>query len=135
MTTTELDTERTELFRVLAERRAFLVGTVRDLTEEQASSHPTVSQLNLGGLIKHVSGVEQSWIAFVQGGAEAMSSGWGDWENQFKLVGDETLASVLEHYEQVAANTKSWTGRYLAELLAKHAARHGKARTKKLVNA
>ncbi len=59
MTTTELDTERTELFRVLAERRAFLVGTVRDLTEEQASSHPTVSQLNLGGLIKHVTATEK----------------------------------------------------------------------------
>jgi excinuclease ABC subunit A len=36
--------------------------------------------------------------------------------------------------EQVAANTKSWTGRYLAELLERHETRR-KARVKKLVRA
>ena len=36
--------------------------------------------------------------------------------------------------EQVAANTKSWTGRYLAELLERHEARR-KGRVKKLVSA
>ncbi|RJQ74672.1 DinB family protein [Pseudonocardiaceae bacterium YIM PH 21723] len=112
MTTTELDLERAELLNVLAERRAFLRGTVRDLTDEQAASTPTVSQLNLGGLIKHVAGVERGWIGFVQGGAEGMADNSGDWENQFTLVDGETLAGVLETYEQVAANTE----RVVAEL-------------------
>ena len=58
-----------------------------------------------------------------------------DWLIDFGPEGGDGGGEVVAtgSPEQVAANKKSWTGRYLAELLAKHHARHGTA--KKLVNA
>ncbi|MCC7268964.1 MAG: excinuclease ABC subunit A, partial [Caulobacteraceae bacterium] len=60
-----------------------------------------------------------------------------DWLIDFGPEGGDGGGEVVAvgSPEQVAANKKSWTGRYLAELLEKHAARHGKARAKTLVNA
>ncbi|WP_020666474.1 DinB family protein [Amycolatopsis nigrescens] len=99
--------ERADLLAVLAKHRFFLRNTLRDLTEEQASQRTTVSELNLAGLIKHVAAVEQAWMRFVLGGAEAMEAGQAeaDWANGFRLVDGETLAGALEHYEEVAKQT------------------------------
>ena len=41
--------------------RHFLRFTTRDLTDEQARQRTTVSELTLGGLIKHVTAVERNW--------------------------------------------------------------------------
>ena len=46
--------ERADLLASLARHRQFLRHTVRDLTDEQARQRTTVSELTLGGLIKHV---------------------------------------------------------------------------------
>ena len=53
--TTTLTRERTDLLESLRRHRAFLRFTVQNLTDEQATTRPTVSALNLAGLIKHVS--------------------------------------------------------------------------------
>jgi hypothetical protein len=58
---TELDAERSDLLAMLAQHRRFLRHTTRDLTDEQARARTTVSELTLGGLIKHVTDVEGSW--------------------------------------------------------------------------
>jgi uncharacterized damage-inducible protein DinB len=76
-TSTTLTRERTDLIESLRRHRNFLRFTVRDLTDEQAQQRPTVSALNLAGLIKHVAGTEASWMRFAQGGAEAMRRNWG----------------------------------------------------------
>ena len=55
---TELDAERSDLLAVLAQHRQFLRYTTRDLTDEQARARTTVSELTLGGLIKHVTAVD-----------------------------------------------------------------------------
>ncbi len=78
------------------------------MTDEQARQRTTVSELTIGGLIKHVAATEASWIAFVVGGPEAMMSGagdWGDWASQHRLLENETLAEILDRYEAVAAKT------------------------------
>src|SRR5262249_36488037 len=62
-------------------------------------------ELCLGGLIKHVSATERGWIAFAQGGAEAMQNEPNDWVNGFRMLEGETLASLLADYEQVATET------------------------------
>ena len=97
--------ERADLLETLAKHRGFLRQTVAGLTDEQASLHPTVSQLCLGGLIKHVAQTEKGWMRFAVGGAEAMQSEPVDWEGQFTLRDGETLAGALDTYEQVAATT------------------------------
>lgn len=45
-----------------SETRHVLRYEVRDLPDEQAASAPTVSELSLGRLIKHVSRTETAWI-------------------------------------------------------------------------
>ena len=51
---TEIDAERNDLLAILAQHRQFLRHTTRELTDEQARARTTVSELTLGGLIKHV---------------------------------------------------------------------------------
>lgn len=102
--------ERADLLNMLAQQRYFLRFTVRDLTDEQAAQRTTVSELCLGGLIKHVANVERKWMDFVLGGREAMGGGaadWSaaDWAQEFRMLAGETLAGLLERYEQVARRT------------------------------
>ncbi len=101
--------ERADLLQALAKHRHFLRYTVRDLTDEQAARRPTASELCLGGLIKHVTVGEQQWVDFILEGPSAMAHGkdWqvGDWLAIFRMHEGETLAGVLEKYEQVARRT------------------------------
>jgi uncharacterized damage-inducible protein DinB len=107
MTSTTLTRERADLIESLRRHRNFLRFTVKDLTDEQAQRRPTVSALNLAGLIKHVSTQEASWMRFAQGGAEAMHRNWGPdfWSRHWHLAPGETLAGVLADYEEVARHT------------------------------
>jgi uncharacterized damage-inducible protein DinB len=142
VTSTDAD-ERADLLAELAQARYWLTFTTRDLTDEQAASRPTTSQLCLGGLIKHVAKVEEGWMRFAVEGAaegegfelpEGMSmddfEGWiasldekPEWlverEDEFKLLPDETLADVIARYEEVAARTTE-TLASLPDLSARH---------------
>lgn len=128
--TTTLDTERTELLAVLKAARTALIQATRGLTDEQAAARPTVSALCLGGLIKHVSSMEEQWMRFTVEGPSAMPhqlpegvtwaeimagtarefpSWLAEHQNGFVLLPGETLAGILAHYEQVAARTEEIT--------------------------
>jgi uncharacterized damage-inducible protein DinB len=79
--------------------------TARDLTDAQATQRTTVSALTIGGLIKHVAETEHAWMQFAVRGAEGMAASVGDYENQFKMLPNETLAGLLERYADVAHET------------------------------
>lgn len=113
-TTTTVTGERADFLQTLGIHRGFLRYTVRDLTDEQAALTPTVSALCLGGLVKHAADVEAAWARFIVGGAEAMASALGDWDaenvaeswgQRFLMLPGDTLAGVLEHYDEVARAT------------------------------
>ena len=92
----------------LALHRGFLRFTTRDLTDAQAAQRTTISALTLGGLIKHVTGVEQGWMAFAVGGAEGMHSATAEarsWEDQFQMLPGESLSGLLDRYAAVANRT------------------------------
>ena len=63
--TADLSQERRDLLETLRLHRWFLRHTVQGLTEEQARTRSTVSELTLGGLVKHVAATEAGWIDFV----------------------------------------------------------------------
>jgi uncharacterized damage-inducible protein DinB len=113
MTTNEqtLTGERADILDLLGKHRFFLRYTAQGLTDEQASSSPTVSALTVGGLIKHVSAVEQHWAEFAQGKGttepitEFTPEMIAARQDEFRLVEGETLADVLAAYEKVAAAT------------------------------
>src|ERR1039457_7195719 len=70
--------ERADLLAALAKSRYFLRYTLRGLTDEQAAQRTTVSELCLGGLIKHVAANERQWCRFMLEGPSAM----GNWEDE-----------------------------------------------------
>ncbi|MET9626837.1 DinB family protein [Lentzea sp. NPDC006480] len=110
MTTTEtLTGERADLLETLRQHRWFLTFTAQGLTDEQAASSPTASALCIGGLIKHVASVEESWVRFVEQGTSAMKSGEdADYEEHaanFRMAPGETLESIIARYHEVAAYT------------------------------
>ena len=119
---TTLTRERADLIESLRRHRSFLRFTVRDLTDEQALRRPTVSALNLAGLIKHVAATEAGWVRFAEGGAQAMSRNWGPDAStrHWHLGPEETLAGVLDDYEAVARHTDEVVAA-LPDLDAEHA--------------
>jgi uncharacterized damage-inducible protein DinB len=108
----ELEAERSDLLAMLGKHRHFLRYTTRDLTDEQARARTTVSELTLGGLIKHVTLVERGWARFIvegpaeTGGEPAMTQEFmAKRREEFRLLDSETLAGVLADYELAAAAT------------------------------
>ena len=104
--------ERADLLEALAKQRHFLRLTTCDLTDEQAGRRTTVSELCLGGLIKHVTAVERSWSDFILDGPEVMGDftamtedDWARRAEQFRLLPGETLAGVLADYAEAARRT------------------------------
>ena len=113
-----MDTERSDLLESLRQHRRFLRFTVQDITDDQARERTTVSELTLGGLIKHVAATEDEWARFiVDGPREAPDVDWDsvDWTNpppevkafmdSHRMTDSETLSGLLADYEQVAART------------------------------
>jgi hypothetical protein len=106
------DGERADLLAALGKNRHFLRFTTRGLTNKQAGQRTTAIELCLGGLIKHLTAVEQGWVNFIlegpaaMGGAAAMTEDdWARRADEFRLLPGETLASVLACYAEAARRT------------------------------
>ncbi|WP_167358915.1 DinB family protein [Streptomyces curacoi] len=111
-THTTVTGERADLLEALAKHREFLRLTTRDLTDEQAGQRTTVSELCLGGLVKHVTSTERNWVDFIQHGPspeddfDAMTEkDWAERADEFRMLPGETLAGVLAAYDEVARRT------------------------------
>jgi uncharacterized damage-inducible protein DinB len=109
VTDTTATSERADLLASLGRHRGFLRYTVRDLTDEQAAQRTTASELTLGGIIKHVALTERQWARFIVEGPAAMgnfdAADMSGWVNAFRMAEGETLAGLLDSYEQVARQT------------------------------
>ena len=101
--------ERGDLVQSLDRQRQFLRHTTRGLTDEQAAQRTTASELSLGGLIKHVTLVERQWVNFILEGPSAMGgrdeASMTAWMSAFRMEEGDTLARLLEAYEEVARRT------------------------------
>ena len=71
-----------------------------------------MSELCLGGLIKHVQAVEEGWVNFILDGPTVLGDFTSMTEDdfarraaQFRLLPGETLDGVLADYEEVARRT------------------------------
>ena len=109
--------ERADLLAILATSRNFLRFTTRDLTDDQAGQRTTASELCLGGLVKHVTSVEEGWVNFIVEGTTAMPDFSAMTErdfarraDEFRLLPGETLAGVLDGYDRVARRTDEVVG-------------------------
>ena len=111
-------TERTDILDALHKHRELFRVPARGVDDEQARTRSTISELTLGGLVKHVTAVERNWAQFVlEGPAPSPEIDWAnvDWSNPppevaayadgFRMLESETLAGLLEEYDAVAAAT------------------------------
>jgi Protein of unknown function (DUF664) len=76
--------ERADILASLRRHRDFLRFTARDVTDQQARQRTTVSELTLGGLVKHLAEIERIRADFVVNGPAADPGiDWTavDWEN------------------------------------------------------
>jgi Protein of unknown function (DUF664) len=117
-TATAATGERADLLETLQKHRTLFRFTVQGMTDEQARTRSTVSELTLGGLVKHVAATEKHWAQFATDGpAPTQDIDWAnvDWSNPppevaayadgFRMLESETLAGLLEEYDAVAAAT------------------------------
>lgn len=82
------------------------------LTDEQARSAPSVSALSIGGLIKHVTTCQKAWMDRVAAAPDLteadkrpMEEQSGDYQDDFVMREDETLAEVLARFDEQNAET------------------------------
>jgi Protein of unknown function (DUF664) len=98
-----LTDERELLLAYIAQQRDGIRFAAYGLTDEQARLTPVPSALRVGGLVKHVTAMEQSWMDTVL--QRERHGSWEDYEAGFRLGPDETLAGALARYAEVAAET------------------------------
>jgi uncharacterized damage-inducible protein DinB len=100
--------ERGALLAFIEEQRGGIRRALLGLTEEQARLRPSAGELSLGGLLKHVAEVEQTWIARAKHEQPAVHRDQSNWHECFQLTDDETVAGQLAYWEQVAAETEKF---------------------------
>ncbi|WP_329255187.1 DinB family protein [Streptomyces sp. NBC_01478] len=100
--------ERGSLLTFIEEQRGGIRRALLGLTEEQAASKPSASELSLSGLLKHCADVEQGWIARAKQEPPAVERDQANWHETFQLVGGETVESQLAYWEKVAAETEAY---------------------------
>jgi hypothetical protein len=98
--------ERSCLLAFLAQQRDGIRYATHGLSDEQAMTRSSASELNLGGLVKHAALVEQTWIGFIQDGDTSVFMPEEDWGDGFRLVPGETLTDVLRFSADVAEHTE-----------------------------
>ncbi|MGV9711591.1 mycothiol transferase [Gordonia sp. NPDC003424] len=101
--TVEVTSEREDLLTLLTDQRAMFLVPMRGITEEQARLKTTVSDLTLGGLLKHVTMVTQSIADEIRERDENAVVDVEALGDAYALADDETVAGWLTAYEQAGA--------------------------------
>ncbi|MEU3311087.1 DinB family protein [Streptomyces sp. NPDC006687] len=93
--------ERGTLLLFVEDQREALRRAASGVTEEQAASRPTASELSLSGLVKHAAEVELNWLRLAQQKPNENRRSPENWHEGFRLAEGETLASALAFWDTV----------------------------------
>lgn len=104
--------ERDALRQYLAYHQSAYFAVAYGLTDEQARSSPAASALSIGGLIKHVTAMQRSWMARVAAAPDApppdprpFEETAAEYEEQHVMTPDETLEGLLGAFADQNAAT------------------------------
>ena len=104
--------ERAGLKEYVAAQQYAFKAIAFGLTDEQARSTPSASALSIGGLIKHVTQCQQGWMERVAAAPELherdkrhMEDQAADYQDEFTMRDDETLADILARFDAQNAET------------------------------
>jgi hypothetical protein len=102
--------EKGGLEMFLEEQRAAVLRKLDGLTEEQAASRPTVSDLCLLTLIKHVAFVERRWFQLEVARRDVPGLWPPPDRRELELEAGDSVESVRELYEAVIADNRAILG-------------------------
>lgn len=104
--------ERHALREFLSYQQSAFVAVAYGLTDEQARATPTVSALSIGGLIKHATGMQRSWMQRVAAAPDepaadtrSFEERQKEYEDEYVMRPDETLTQVLEVFARQSEST------------------------------
>ncbi|WP_231644830.1 DinB family protein [Sciscionella sediminilitoris] len=109
--------ERTGLEAFLDEQRLELVTRVSGVSEEQARRALVPSATTLGGLVKHLTWVEQVWFSLHTARVPRERWPW-PWPQEdhpdagFRMTPDETVPGLLEAYRTECLRSKENAARH-----------------------
>ncbi|MGI5349655.1 DinB family protein [Streptomyces sp. CA-250714] len=102
--------ERGALLAYLEAQRGGIRRALHGLTEEQARSTPSASDLSLAGLLKHVTVVEEGWLRTFRGIETSEEEQKEAYEHGFAPTDEQTVEALLAYNERVAAETEKAVG-------------------------
>lgn len=104
--------ERQTLVNFLAFQQDAFAAVAHGLTDEQARSTPSVSALSVGGLIKHVTAVQEGWVKRAEAAPDfpprdtrPMTEQMAEHEDQLTMRDDEKLGDLLDALRAQNAKT------------------------------
>lgn len=109
--------ERQALLEFLAYHQGAFIAVAFGLSDEQARSTPSVSALSIGGLIKHATAVQRSWMQRVAAAPDfppadtppadtrPMAEIIAEYADQHVMRDDETLEGLLARFRAQNAET------------------------------
>jgi uncharacterized damage-inducible protein DinB len=97
--------EKALLLAYIDQQRDGLRFAAYGLTDEQARLTPTAGTLSIGGLVKHVTAMERSWMDTTM--QRERSRAPADYEAGFRLGPDETLVGALADLDAAAHETEA----------------------------
>jgi len=110
MTNIDDQAEREDFLSALERHRGFLRQTTDGISDAQAAQPSTVSELCVGGLLKHVTRMEARWVEFIGRGPDAIGgmdeAAYAAHSASFRMEPGETVASLLADYDTVARDTE-----------------------------
>ena len=102
--------ERELLLAFITQQRDGIKNAAFGLTDDQARLTPLAGALSIGGLVVHVTAMEQSWVDMIlqrDGAGGAGDDEQDDYTDGFRLGTDTTLAEAIAAFDAVAAETES----------------------------
>ncbi|MFE6664446.1 DinB family protein [Streptomyces sp. NPDC057697] len=95
--------ERGMFLSFVEAQRGAIRRSLLGLTEEQAASRPSSSELSLSGLLKHVAETELNWLRMAQQQPCEIARDESNWADSFRLVDGESVEAMVKFWEGVAA--------------------------------
>ena len=109
-----VSSERQVLEAFLDLHRQVLVSKVDGISENEARWRRVPSKTTLGGLIKHMIGVERGWFQEVLAGRnpEDIGPNVGGGEESWDLAENEKVSSLIKEYEQTCEQSRQTAARF-----------------------
>ncbi len=99
----DISGERADLLYLFTDERKNFTITLRDLSDDQARTRSTVSDLTLGGLIKHLVETQRHWCTVITVPDENAEMDLESAMAQYFMADEDTVPALLAAFEEASA--------------------------------